>query len=423
MKSKRIISGIIISAIIITSSTSFMLMEGIFQNNLDDNDGTEHDDYRITPLAIPYNSTDLLDLFQSIDINITLGLIETLLEIFDGDFDTLILKNLSTLMEIIISFDIEVFRVYNYSNFNDAKEYLWKYECFDQYMTGNWSASNGVNNHDFYSYSEYLTNPRLKPEILKIKFLNLTPSVGLNQFTIPSLFSTPYILENSVFANHLESASLYLRRQTEGFNGTALRTNFTASSNTNLTYNLLCENLPSDSTLNADSEIVTNPNMEYIGLLNHYLQMDGISLPEFISNHSNLEIHYNYLENNIIDSGDNAFLIADKIRNYLQENFTLSYCTVPETELDNDPINWFCKSQEGMFSDFAATFVALTRAFGVASRFIDGFNSRSVEEVWDSFEQDYYYAVKYQNLYSWAEIFIPSDINGNGYWAQFDVLK
>ncbi|GAI80573.1 unnamed protein product, partial [marine sediment metagenome] len=31
-------------------------------------------------------------------------------------------------------------------------------------------------------------------------------------------------------------------------------------------------------------------------------------------------------------------------------------------------------------------------------------------------------AIKYKNMYNWAEIFIPTDISGNGQWVQMDVL-
>ncbi|MFX1275482.1 MAG: transglutaminase domain-containing protein [Promethearchaeota archaeon] len=350
-------------------------------------------------------------------------LLEQILEMFDGDFDDLPLEDLSDLMNESLFSELaqrEVFRVFNYSSFLDVDDYLWKYECFDTYSSGTWSASSGFFDNDFAPLSKY-SNPLIKPEILLMKMLNLSvinDPLG-NLFTAPTLFPKPYIIENSIMAPFLTSSSL--RTQEEGLNGSSILSHFSQNNKLNLTYQLLGENLPSDADINSSCVIVTSPDPDYISLTNDYLRLDG-SIANFLANHNDFRAVYNYLDNNVINTAtDNAFIIADKIRNYLQYNFNLTYNPVPAAEADQDPINWFCKSREGMYSEFASAFIALTRAFGVVSRFVDGFNSRFVEQVLDPTE-GIGFAVKYQNIYSWAEVFIPTDITGNGYWAQIDVL-
>ena len=62
-----------------------------------------------------------------------------------------------------------------------------------------------------------------------------------------------------------------------------------------------------------------------------------------------------------------------------------------------------------------------SRAFGVASRFVDGFNSFQIEEFTDFNEGLQTFAIKYKNIYSWTEIYVPTDTSGNGKWVQFDL--
>ncbi|MFX1503955.1 MAG: transglutaminase domain-containing protein, partial [Promethearchaeota archaeon] len=87
-----------------------------------------------------------------------------------------------------------------------------------------------------------------------------------------------------------------------------------------------------------------------------------------------------------------------------------------------DVVEWFCETEQGLWSDFASAFCAFARAFGVICRFVDGFNSLMIEEFWDNDESNWGFAVKYKNLYNWAEIYVPTDINGNGQWVQFDIF-
>ncbi len=425
----QIIKVVVLSVVLICAFAFSTLLYNLLFGGLRTVPSTPYDDadYQpliVNPIPIPFNISDLLDFFQSLGLEIDEDMLETLLDMYDGNFDDIPLDDLAGLMNEMMFSEIEVFRVYNYTStpLADMEKYLWKYECFDQYISGTWSSSVGVSNLNFYTWSEYESNDfLLNDDILMVKMLNITPNVGDNRMTLPTLFSTPYIMENSVFALNMDYGALYLRKQDYNLNGTALRASFNDSALINLSYSLASDILRPAADINASCEIVTNPNAQYLALLNNYLQLDGGSLANFISNHLDFQDHYNYLNDHVINSGDNAFIRADKIRNYLQYNFNLSYNPVPETEPDQDPINWFCCSQEGMYSDFASTFVAFTRAFGVVSRFVDGFNSRVIDEFSDPVYGNGF-AVKYRNLYSWAEIFIPMDIYGNGEWVQMDVL-
>ncbi|MFW9876360.1 MAG: transglutaminase domain-containing protein, partial [Candidatus Thorarchaeota archaeon] len=126
----------------------------------------------------------------------------------------------------------------------------------------------------------------------------------------------------------------------------------------------------------------------------------------------------------IIKDNDNAFVVANKIRNYLQSNFSIGYA-----DLINDPpadsediVEWFSEHEEGIWSDFASAFCAFTRAFNVSSRFIDGFNSWGITEGYDIDEGKNYFAIKYLNIYNWAEIYVPTSISGEGVWVQMDII-
>ncbi|MHA1190808.1 MAG: transglutaminase domain-containing protein [Promethearchaeota archaeon] len=117
-------------------------------------------------------------------------------------------------------------------------------------------------------------------------------------------------------------------------------------------------------------------------------------------------------------------MVANKIRNYLQFYFSLpadpdTYTSAP---LGRDTVDYFCETQEGMWVEFASAFVIFARIFGVSSRFVDGFNSIGIQEIWDNQDFQNTFAIKYKNIYNWAEIFVPTDISGAGDWVQMDVL-
>jgi hypothetical protein len=126
----------------------------------------------------------------------------------------------------------------------------------------------------------------------------------------------------------------------------------------------------------------------------------------------------------MINTNDNAFWAANKIRNYLQTQFSFplspdDYNPAPE---GTDIVEWFCETEQGVWSDFASAFCAFARSFDIICRFVDGFNSFTIEEFWDNDEGSWGYAIKYKNLYSWAEVYVPTDIYGNGKWVQFDIF-
>ena len=403
--------------------------------NLDNVDYTTVD---LIPIDFPWNFQDFLDFLDDLGLELDPEDLDALLDMFDGIPEGLDLSQYAGLLAAALFSEVEVFRVYNYSNINDMEDVLWKYECFDVYDAGSWVTETTPDNIDFSSYSDYYSDPPFE-DIYTLKLLsNMTPSVGEpNRFSAPSLFPIPFIMEDSVKAPNIIPSSIYLRKQPgvvsgieDGLNSTAIVAEFSSSAGTNVSYELYGLDLPSSTEINNSAInpnlVIDNPsdpfNQAYHDLIEHYTKMGPeVDMAAYMASAPDFTAVYNELNNDIIEAGDNAFIIADKIRNYLQYNFNLSYNPIPDTEPIQDPINWFCKSGAGLYSDFASAFCALTRAFDVASRFVDGFNSRLIEQVWDSTEQDWCFSVKYRNMYNWAEIYIPTDINGNGYWVQMDV--
>jgi len=178
-------------------------------------------------------------------------------------------------------------------------------------------------------------------------------------------------------------------------------------------------NLPSNDDINnsAVEAIYTPPVIQ-----NRYLQLP-LTLNAYLTNNFFVNETFVIL-NNSINEYDNAFVVANKIRNYLQTYFTFpidpdSYNPVPP---GRDAVDWFCETKQGVWSDFASAFCVFCRIFGVASRFIDGFNSFDIQEMWDPIEAANGFAIKYKNIYNWAEIYVPSDFFGNGQWVQMDII-
>ncbi|MFX1504102.1 MAG: transglutaminase-like domain-containing protein, partial [Promethearchaeota archaeon] len=191
-----------------------------------------------------------------------------------------------------------------------------------------------------------------------------------------------------------------------------------------MTFNMfgLYNYLPSNEELNSSAVLVSNPSPEYLSLMNKYLQLPP-TIGVYKTNNPYFTSQFNILDG-IINPTDNAFLIANKIRNYLQTQFSFpmssnDYNPAPE---GRDVVDWFCETKQGLWSDFASAFCAFARAFGVICRFVDGFNSRMIEEFLDNNESQLGFAIKYKNLYNWAEIYVPTDIYGNGKWVQFDIF-
>ncbi len=380
----------------------------------------EYDDLELVDIPFPFSLEELMELFESLGLELTQDMLEDLLDMFDGNFDDIPLDDLAALMAALMFSNVTVFSVYDYAytSVNDMEDYLWKYECYDQYIDGTWSAIDpDLDTIDLYT--DYTEPQYGYTELFKIKFHNLSANAGNNQFTAPTLFSNPYIMQGSVQAQQLDADSVIVRTQTDGLNGTALRVSFDSAVDTDLSYLMRGVSLPTEDDLNGSCQYVSSPSSSYSQFVESYQEINSENLFTYINRPwmTDFKAVYDDLAT-IILPGDNSFVIANKIRAYLQSYYTLNYSPMPETETDR--LNWFCASGEGMYSDFASVFCVLARAFGVPARFVDGFNTRYVEEYIDPIEGTGF-DVMYRNIYSWAEIFIPTDAQGNGNWQQFDV--
>ncbi|MFX0057689.1 MAG: transglutaminase domain-containing protein [Candidatus Hodarchaeota archaeon] len=359
-------------------------------------------------IPFPYNLSD----FQNQFPNLTLDQLQDLFDMFDGDVDDFNLTSFSQTILPLLASEVEVFRIYDYFDFNSLSDNLWRYECFDEYTGDAWQSTAITQDYDFYTYSDYFNNYWWL-DILRIQ-MPLTPSLGINSMVTPTLFPIPFIMEGSVNANNLDYNSIKLYK--DSYNCTILNLNFTSSNPVNMSYELFGLDLPSDQDVNnsaLDEDLTPDP------IKNKFLQFPS-SKQVYLSSHPFFESEYNIL-NNIIDQGDNAFEVANKIRNYLQANFTVGI-----NALQNDPpangedvVEWFCEHREGLWPEFASAFTMFCRAFNVSSRYVDGFNSRGIIEEFDSFGS--YVAIKYKNIYNWAEIYVPTDISGQGVWVQMEI--
>lgn len=422
---KKRVLGIVLIAVLLISMFAFStvllnLLFGTQRYDFNDSpfDKDEIDEEELTPY-FPWEDFNVSDIPPE-DLE---DLLDMLSDLLDGDSDDLDLSQFSEgLLALLASAlaEEEVFRVYGYSNFNEMDEKLWKYECYDQYTGTDWSTSVPMQIDDFYTYYNY-SSQYWYLDLLKIK-MPLSPNAsGKNSLAIPSLFPIPFIIKesfdaiNNISDSTLTSTTLYKNL----FNATKADLFFSSNDDVNLTYNLFGLDLRSNDEINSNATTVTNPTPKYLDLLTMYTQIPP-NLQTYLVNNLFFEYHYNILNNTIINENDNSFVIANKIRNYLQTNFYLNY--TPSPDPGRDAVDWFCEQQQGLWPDFASAFSIFSRAFGVASRFVSGFNSRWIEELWDNNELDWGFAVKYKNLYNWAEIFVPFDTFGNGEWVQMDIL-
>ncbi|MFX1377846.1 MAG: transglutaminase domain-containing protein [Promethearchaeota archaeon] len=369
----------------------------------------------------PFDEDFWQDLLDQVDD--PASLLDMLSEMFDGNIDDLDLGNFSQgLLDLLYSGagEIEVFRVYNYLLFDNMEDVLWKYEAFDEYNGEGWTSNAVSNLYNFYTYGDYLANYFPDPEILKLK-MPLSPNIGLNSMNLPTLFPSPFVMD-TISAPNLNPTPRTLYK--DEYNCTTIDLSFSSADDVNMTFEIFgfYNSLPSNEELNNSAVIVTNPTPEYLSLKNKFLQLPP-TIPVYKTNNPYFTNHFNIL-NNQINVNDHAFWKANKIRNYLQTQFSF-----PMNPTDFNPapdgrdiVDWFCQTQQGLWSDFASAFCAFARAFGVLCRFVDGFNSMMIEEIWDNDEGQWGFAIKYKNLYNWAEIYVPTDIYGNGKWVQFDIF-
>jgi len=369
----------------------------------------------------PFDEDFWQDLLDQVDD--PASLLDLLSEMFDGDIDDLDLGNFSQgLLDLLYSGagEIEVFRVYDYLSFNNMSDVLWKYECFDEYTGEGWTSNAVSNLYDLYSYGDYLANYFPDPELLKLK-MPLSPNIGANSMVLPTLFPSPFVMD-TISAPNLDPASPQLYK--DEYNSTTLDLSFSSDDDVNMTFEIFgfYNYLPSNEELNTSAVIVTDPSPEYLSLQNKYLQLPP-TIEVYKTNNPYFTNHYDILDDRI-NANDHDFWVANKIRNYLQTQFSFpmnpdDYNPAPE---GRDDIDWFCETEQGLWSDFASAFCAFARAFEVSCRFVDGFNSLMIEEFWDNDEGQWGFAIKYKNLYNWAEIYVPTDIYGKGKWVQFDIF-
>ncbi|MFX0007400.1 MAG: transglutaminase-like domain-containing protein, partial [Candidatus Hermodarchaeota archaeon] len=429
---KRIIGVALIAILLIGifafSMTFFSFLFGTQRPDPSkEKDETPWEDVDLVETPYPFDEDFWQDLLDQVDDPSTL--LDMLSEMFDGNIDNLDLGNFSQgLLDLLASGagEIEVFRVFNDTapfsmDINKMSDVLWKYECFDEYTGDGWTSNAVGDLYDFYSLGDYLANYFPNPELLKIK-MPLSPNMGANSMTIPTLFPRPFVIENLVSAPNLDPTSPELFK--DDYNSTTLNLLFTSNNDVNMTFDTfgLYNYLPSNDYLNTTSTLVTNPTPEYLSLQNKYLQLPP-SIAVYKANNPYFSSHFDVL-NSIIKPNDPAFWAANKIRNYLQTQFSfpLNPADFNPAPDGRDVVDWFCETEQGLWSDFASAFCAFARSFGIISRFVDGFNSLMIEDVWDDDLGQWGFAIKYKNLYNWAEIYVPTDIYGNGKWVQFDIF-
>jgi len=347
---------------------------------------------------------DLEDLANLVDEQDIANFVQ---EMNDGDIDNYDLAMAGLVIAALLFSNVEVFRVYDYDTpIEQREDILWKYECFDQFNGEDWQCTVPM---EYSNWPTYDDRPPTS-DLIKIKRALSTIS-GSNSMVLGSLFPVPNIVEQSISAPSLDNAILFKNE----FGSVTGDLYFGTATDLNMTYELFDSYLSTPDEINSTAvdEIYTP-----LSIKNRYLQLPG-GINNYINTHNYFHNHYNTLST-IINSGDNAFMVANKIRNYLQTNFVYSFNELVNDPPEGDVVEWFCDKQEGMSSEFASAFCAFTRAFGVSSRFVDGYNSRLIEEIQEGGKLTY--PIKYKNIYNWAEIYVPRDTLGNGQWVQMDVL-
>ena len=382
---------------------------------------TDYEDAELTKPPYPFDEDFWQDLLDDLN-NPPDSLLDTLAEMFDGNIDDLDLGNFSESLLALLASEIEVFRVFNVSGFstntldlNQMTDVLWKYESFDEYTGDGWHSNAITNIDDFYSYGDYLSKYFPDPELLRIK-IPISPDIGINSMVLPALFPTPFIIDGSLSAPNLDPISPTLYK--DEYNCTTIDLSFNSDEEVNMTYELFGLHLSNELEI-SNRAVEAHWTPSYIQ--NKYLKLPP-TIDLYINNNPYFAYHLNEINNTILDN-DDAFVVADKIRNYLLSNFVFdlySYNSVPP---GRDAIDWFCETQQGVYSDFVSAFCAFARVFGIANRFVDGFNSIGIQKTFDNDIMEDCFAIKYKNIYNWAEIYVPTDISGEGEWFQFDVFR
>lgn len=426
---KQVIGVILIAGILISifAFSNFFFNALLGSQRTSPNDelaDAESEDASLMLPPLPWDLDDLLDQFNfslgQLELLEKMGLTEEdlmdiLSEMQDGTVDNFDAIGFGAAIVALLVSEVEVFRVFDYESESSMHEELWRYECFDVFTGDGWESTASKNVADLFPYEDYYGDYS-EQDLLRIK-MSLDPSEGQNSFLIPNLFPNPYIMEDSIDSENMDDTAtvMYL----DDLNCTSLALYYDSAQNTSLYYELFGTSQPSSQTINQSATIAdytpSNIQTQYVKL--------PPSIENYLSNNPNFQYHYNILDQIIFDS-DNAFTIANKIRNYMQDNFDFGTQERINDGPDEgeDVVEWFLEHEEGVWSDWASAFCAFTRAFGVASRFVDGFNSRFIDESYDEDEGKNTIVIKYKNMYNWAEIYVPFAADGSGRWVEMDVL-
>jgi hypothetical protein len=415
---KRAIAVILVAVLLVALFAYSVMIYGYFFGapRIPPNERLEGAPEEDALLTLPQSGYNWSDLAEDLDLDDP-DLLDQLRDLHDGNIDSMDLLEYAALAAALAGSDIEVFRVYNIESYESVSENLWKFECFDEFLGDTWECNVPLQNYNFYPYSDYYS--LYSGLNLYNISMPLTPDVGVNSFMIPNLFPNPYIMENSLNVDNINPGSEVLKKN--AFNSTTLALDFTSEDPVNMTYELFGLDLPSATEINnsAVDEDYT-PSL----ISNRYLQLPP-DIPTYLDENTNPNVnrHYNNLRG-IINDEDTAFVVANKIRNYLQANFSFGYQAMQNTPPADgeDIVEWFCYHEEGIWTHFAAAFCVFSRAFGVSCRYVNGYNSRFADQVNDPQFGGDGIAIKYKNIYNWAEIYVPTDVSGDGRWVQMDIM-
>ncbi|MBD3212348.1 MAG: hypothetical protein GF311_07055 [Candidatus Lokiarchaeota archaeon] len=415
---KRAIAVILVAVLLVALFAYSVMIYGYFFGapRIPPNERLEGAPEEDALLTLPQSGYNWSDLAEDLDLDDP-DLLDQLRDLHDGNIDSMDLLQYAALAAALAGSDIEVFRVYSIESYEDVSDNLWKFECFDEFLGDTWECNVPLQNYNFYPYSDYYS--LYSGLNLYNISMPLTPDVGVNSFMIPNLFPNPYIMENSLDVDNINPGSEVLKKN--AFNSTTLALDFTSEDPVNMTYELFGLDLPSATEINnsAVDEDYT-PSL----ISNRYLQLPP-DIPTYLDENTNPNVnrHYNNLRG-IINEADTAFVVANKIRNYLQANFSFGYQAMQNTPPADgeDIVEWFCYHEEGIWTHFAAAFCVFCRAFGVSCRYVNGYNSRFADQVNDPQFGGDGIAIKYKNIYNWAEIYVPTDVSGDGRWVQMDIM-
>ncbi|MBD3254624.1 MAG: hypothetical protein GF383_06000, partial [Candidatus Lokiarchaeota archaeon] len=294
LNKKKVIGVILVAGLLISIFTfSVYISSMIFgSQRVEPSNRLEEAEYESAELMLPPFPFDLEDLLDEWDVNLTElaedleideeileelleeNLEETLQEMLDGEIDDLDLTKYGLAILALLFSEEEAFRVYDYDDpVEDRTDILWKYECFDEFQGDGWHSTVPKEVFDYYEYDDYynLYAP-LGMDLIRIK-RELTPSAGTNSFVLGNLFSTPYLISESVEANYIDEELTMLYKDNLGCSLVDLTFDPGVEGNVSMYYDLFGEILPTNEEVNSSSVRVTSPSATYLDLLDTYLQL------------------------------------------------------------------------------------------------------------------------------------------------------